>query len=76
MSASSVTHLNSIPNYNRTEERQVLDVDINNNMSFATILMKEDGPGGKTKILRHPIGYDPNWGVVSVENRLVSQFGE
>ena len=51
MSALSVTHLTKIPNYNWTEERQILEVGIDDNISFATILIKEDSPGGQEKFL-------------------------
>ena len=51
MSASSVTHLNSISNYNWTEERQILDVNIDSNISFATILKKKNSPEGKKRLL-------------------------
>ena len=64
MSASSVTHPKLLPTCNQTAVRQILEVAINNNLSFATIFMREDSPGGQAKFPCHLIGYNTNWGVV------------
>ena len=42
MSTSLVTHPKLRPAYNQTEERQVLEVDIDNNLLFATIFISGD----------------------------------
>ena len=64
MNALSVTNLKALPNYKWTEERQILEVEVERNMNFAIILMKEDTPASKEKNPHHLVGYDTNWGVI------------
>ena len=64
MSALLVTYLKTIPNYNQIEESQSLEVETDKDISFTTILMKENIPGGKRKVSHYLNCYGTSWVVV------------